>query len=176
MNMLDAFKDAQGALEEQYKQQVIFHFEKMKSVLGDTLKGVFNYQYALIFRELVQRNVKKDLPKAVLMYSINDKTPYVIDEVKLQENARKYAIITIEDAARKIVSKVGELTDMKGSTLNTAGMGIVFSARGKRGADEVHIDQSMIINTSRNGKVFNQWPARIYVNGKLVSEKNYKKL
>lgn len=166
MNIKDAFKDAQGILEEQYKRQIIFHFERMKADLGDTLKGVSNsWKYAVLFREVVQRNVNR-----------SENGVYTLDDTKLQENARKYAVITIEDAARKIVSKVGELTDMKGNTVHTAGLGIVFSARGKRGQDEVCIDQSMIINVSRRGKVFNQWPARIYLNGKLISEKNYKNL
>lgn len=39
----------------------------------------------------------------------------------------------------------------------------------------VRIEQSVILNVSSKGKVSNQFPARIYVAGKFVSEAKFKK-
>jgi len=87
-----------------------------------------------------------------------------IDEAALARYAAEYATATIESWAAKIDAKLGELDD---ATL-IRGAGATFTLRGRKAGRNVTIEQDMIVNVSSKGTLFNQFPARIYVDGKFT--------
>lgn len=72
----------------------------------------------------------------------------------------------------KIVGKLAELTDAEAVRQN----GVGFILRGTKAGRVVSIEQHMIVNVSSKGLLFNQFPARIYVDGKFASEAAYKRM
>ena len=69
----------------------------------------------------------------------------------------------------------GKLSDLQNTTVHHLD-GHRFAITGERDDKKIRIMQDMIINCSGQGTVYNQFPARIYVNGKFHSESEYKKL
>jgi hypothetical protein len=91
---------------------------------------------------------------------------------RVEVAAAAYAAATIEAWAAKIDQKVGDLTDAEVQALD----GARFRITGTKNGSNVVIEQDMIVNVSPKGKLFNQFPARIYVNGKFTSAAAYAKL
>lgn len=95
-----------------------------------------------------------------------------INEERLAKAAKDYAAFTIAEWFNKLMEKVGDLTDVRFSDYSAGD----FTLHGKRGEHDVRIYQQRIINVSVKGKWFNQYPARLNVNGKAISAAAYKKL
>lgn len=72
----------------------------------------------------------------------------------------------------KITSK---LSDLQNTTVRHLD-GHRFAITGERDGKKIRIEQDMIINYSALGTAYNQFPARIYVDGKFHPEAAYKKL
>lgn len=87
--------------------------------------------------------------------------------------ANRQADQTIAEWEAKLVSKLAEL-DSGEAVRQTSGMGFLIT--GTKEGTAVSIEQNMIINVSSKGKLFNQFPARIYVAGKFTSEAAYKRM
>lgn len=88
--------------------------------------------------------------------------------------ARTWATNQLTAAAAKLTAKIGNLSDVRIEGAPEDGM---FRVRGYLpNGDEVCVDQDRIINVSSRGTLYNQWPARIYLNGKRISEAAYKRL
>lgn len=99
---------------------------------------------------------------------------YVLDQEKAQAWARTWATAQLTAAAAKLSDKIGNLSDVRIDGAPEAGM---FRVRGYLpDGSEVCVDQDRIINVSSKGTLYNQWPARIYLNGKRISEAAYKRL
>ena len=88
----------------------------------------------------------------------------------VQAAATSYADGVAESLQFKIMGKAGDLKEPNVSRLT----GSNFRIHGKLGSKAVTIEQNTIINVSPLGKLFNQFPARIYVEGKFMSEAAYK--
>lgn len=97
---------------------------------------------------------------------------YVINSVKLNTVALKYARFEVEKFKCKLVNKLVDLTDI--SDLNIQGNEFSFNA--KLNDYNVRVEQTTVLKTSNKGKLFNQWPCRIYVNDKFMSEAKFKEL
>lgn len=95
-----------------------------------------------------------------------------IDAGRLDRAATQYANDTAEAWIAKIESKLGDLTDV---TVERLG-GVSFVIRGTRDGHAVRINQDMTFKASSRGTPFNQFPARIYVDGKFTSEAKYKEM
>jgi hypothetical protein len=91
---------------------------------------------------------------------------------RLEAAAAVYAAATIEAWAAKIDQKVGDLTDAEVQALD----GARFRITGIKNDRSICIEQDRIVNVSPKGTLFNQFPARIYVNGKFTSAAAYAKL
>lgn len=93
------------------------------------------------------------------------------DEARLLASANHYVDGVFDFVRGKMMEKAGQLEnpvvkDMSGAT---------FLLTGELNGKKVGIRQSIIINSSVHGKLFNQFPARITVGGKAMSEADYKK-
>lgn len=168
MDLKTALEEYKPNIEDRYKNYVNNMFENLKQLFGPKFQGVANSKYYAVYEEirgnlkLVKENEHDFRPSA--------KGEYFIDGERLARNATLYAERTIASWFGKIQSKIGDLENAKVHRLNY----MRFEIEGSKNGDSVRIDQDMIINQSSKGRLFNQFPARIYVNGKFVSEAKYK--
>ena len=89
---------------------------------------------------------------------------------RLEKHAQDFADAQVDSFIAKLEGKIGHLTDVS-LTLRNNGE---FTIRGMQGDDEVRVNQQVVFKVSNRGTFFLQWPARIYVNGKFMSEKDFK--
>lgn len=93
---------------------------------------------------------------------------FELNMAKVEARSRKAA----EEAAlawyHKAVAKLGDVSDAA-----VSGAGARIRIAGKRAGRVVILDQEMIVNVSVKGKLFNQFPARLYVDGKFVPAGEY---
>lgn len=167
MNVTEA-QALRSALDA-YKPQVAGSFVAQREALfarvveahGPTLRGVGNcWTWAKVFRNALAPFVRRGGGDAVLLVDA------------LAEAGAAYADAVIEEWLGKIMAKLGELEDANVERLDSATFRISGQHEGKR----VDIEQTCIVNVSKLGMPFNQFPARIYLNGKHISEAAYKKM
>jgi hypothetical protein len=91
---------------------------------------------------------------------------YVLDDERVRKFAESNADAIIAQCVAKLVEKLGALDSVE--ILDFHGFQR-FTVRGVRNGHTVAVEQSMIINVSPKGKLFNQFPALIYVDGVKVS-------
>ena len=94
------------------------------------------------------------------------------DEDKLQEASNKYADNVIQAWKDKIQYKLGAIDNAECKKLT----GMSFLITGTKHGKEVRIEQQVIVNRSKHGLLFNQFPARINYDGKAISERRFKEL
>lgn len=97
-----------------------------------------------------------------------------ISKAALERRATDYADASVDGFTAKLERKLGDLTDVELKYVS-AGRG-EFVITGKLGDRKVRVEQNVTFNVSPKGTLFNQWPARIYVDGKFTSEAAFKKL
>jgi len=96
---------------------------------------------------------------------------YLIDPEKLAAVSSQYAYDVMEIAYTKIRAKLVRLDRAQVNYIN----GGDFLIDGYRNGDRVTLRQQVIINFSAKGTMFNQFPARIAINGRFISAAAYKK-
>lgn len=167
---------------EAYKPELIDRFERiirreyntLVERFGPTMKNesgqsVYNSSYYSIWKESVRPCCQSNKVAGDLR---GKETTYTLNDAAIAARGEAYALATIEAWEAKISAKMGELTEAECRRMD----GQRFLITGKRGDLAVSIEQDMIVNVSVKGKLFNQFPARIYVDGKFTSEAKYKKL
>ncbi len=97
---------------------------------------------------------------------------YAIDHARIAVNATRYATDQVESFKAKLEKKLVDLTEVTTPVLR----GLDFEFSGKLGGHKVFVEQRTILKCSSKGTLFNQWPCRIYVDGKFTSEAKFKKL
>jgi hypothetical protein len=165
MDVLDKYKPA---IATRYSSMIESQFKRMVDQFGPTLRGVYNSSSAKFYRETIS-NV---LERQTGTYRMSELPPQKIDAVRLKKAADSYADETISSWKDKIQNKLGELDNGEVKHLD----GYRFNITGNRGGKNIRIEQDMIINVSSKGTLFNQFPARIYVDGKFISEAKYKEM
>lgn len=140
-------------------------FAELVASYGENLRGIYNSRDVHVFKATVSRFLSSETEAGrVVRYTLND--------AKLAAYAAEVATATVEEWAGKIEAKLGDLDAVIVRNLHANDFLIV----GTRDGRKVTIEQNMILNVSSRGILFNQWPARIYVDGKFVSEAKYRKL
>lgn len=91
---------------------------------------------------------------------------------RMADYALAQAGAVVDAWGEKIASK---LSDLQNTTVRHLD-GHRFAITGERDGKKIRIEQDMIINYSALGTAYNQFPARIYVDGKFHPEAAYKKL
>jgi hypothetical protein len=97
---------------------------------------------------------------------------YKVDYNRIKNESIRYAQAQVDSFKHKLQQKLSGLTDISNLAIN----GLEFSFRGTLAEHLIHIEQTTVLKCSKNGKLFNQWPCRIYVNGKMMPESKFKKL
>lgn len=132
-------------------------FNQYVEKYGPALRGIVNsYDYR------AYKNMVSPFITRVGVGSIND--PVALNTDRLNTLAVEYAKATVAAWEAKISAKLGEL---EGAEL-IRGAGNTFTLTGTKGGRRVRIEQDMIVNVSSQGTLFNQFPARIYVDGKFT--------
>jgi len=98
--------------------------------------------------------------------------PYTLNEERLAKDAKEYAELQVARFVAKLTKKLQDLDTVEEPVIR----GRIFTLNGTMGGRKVHVDQDQILKVSPKGNLFNQWPARIYVDGKFISEAQFKKL
>lgn len=149
-------------LADRYARQVRACYTTMVEKLGTALPGVYNsWEFARTFTALVA---------PVLAPRERISSDCIIDEAKLAKAAAAYAEAAVAQWKDKIKGKIGDLEQIE--IKHFAGCNYLIS--GHRAGKKVAIDQDVIVKRSTKGLLFNQFPARIYVDGKFTSEAKYK--
>jgi hypothetical protein len=99
---------------------------------------------------------------------------YQLVEERTATWAAAWAKAEVEAAAAKLIAKVGGLKHVKIVGAPERGSFILVGHHANYAT--VRVEQSRILNVSSKGKLFNQWPARIYVDNKPVSEAAFKQI
>lgn len=166
-----AFDEYKPELIEHYKKTVRASFGRVVQFFGDNVEGAANsgHPVAYEWRNLVRMSCKSEkIEGAPLLHSRR----YMIDEPLLEKNAQDYADMMLDKWRIKVERKVGELVgDVELDRLPYYEFRITGMANGRK----VVIRQSMIVNFSKHGIPFNQFPALIYIDGKKVSSEEFEK-
>lgn len=161
MDLKKALNEYKPQLEAAYRGIVTSRFEAIQKALGPMFKGVYNdWQWARIFRLTVAPNTSRMEGTVVL------------NETSLDANAKAYAAETVVNWEAKITEKMAGLNNVTVHSMT----GCSFLVTGSKAGKSVSIEQSVILNISSKGLLFNQFPARIYVEGKFMSEAKFKQL
>lgn len=97
---------------------------------------------------------------------------WVLDVAKATAHAEAWAATELQAACDKLIAKVGNLKHVKISGAPERGTFILVGHHPNYAT--VRVQQARVLKSSAKGTIFNQWPARIYVDGKPVSEAAYK--
>ena len=162
---LDAIKPELAA---RYEAQIRRQYEVLLEKFGPTFKGAASawghagsYQVVSPLLDHIQQGS---------FARIDD--PRILSEKKLAKFSEQQAHFAVESWAAKIDGKLGELDSV---SVNKFG-NCAFVIFGSRNGKAIKIEQSVVLKYSNGGKLFNQFPAHIYVDGKFISEAKYKAL
>lgn len=153
-----AIEEQKPMLAETYRSNVNRCFEGFEAKYGPELKGISNSRDYLHFVHL----------PGIMRTSEG----YALDPVGVEKAATKYADAVAAEWLYKISGKMTRLQQATVRRMN----GREFTIQGTVQGKEVVINQNMIFNRSPYGVLFNQFPARIYVDGNFMSELKYKKM
>lgn len=157
MTIIEAVEAFKPNIEERYIKHVTYLYDKMVADLGTELKNVGNdWTWARTYTNTVKPNC----------------TSRQLDFNKLSINAKQYAATATNDWIAKINNKLGDIENVEVRDMTATGFTIVGSKNGHR----ISITQDMIVNVSGKGTLFNQFPSRIYVDTRFVSEATYKQM
>jgi hypothetical protein len=161
-NIASALESFRPELETRMINFVHHTLERLVRVYGPALRGVVNSRDYNVYANSV-----RPVTRRVGVGSVND--PVEINEAYLAKRAAEYAEATVASWAAKIEAKLNGLNDAE----VIRGQGASFTLRGTKNGRRIVIDQDMIVNCSSKGTLFNQFPARIYVDGKFMSAAKY---
>ena len=171
MTKTDALKESMlvyaPALSADYEEYVRRQFKEIIDDLGTELKGVYSSsRWARPF-QAIRDSVHQEVA------SSGWTSTYSLDDTKLKQNAKRYGEQVSLEWYGKLREKLGELENVTVSPPNRGGD---VTVTGDHKGDKVRIDQQRIFKVSQLGTPFHQFPARIYVNDKFMSEAAYKKV
>lgn len=155
-------------IETRYKNLIRFQFDSLVRQFGPHLKGIYNSGMYRAFKNISPFLIQKKSPESTIFNSVDT---WEVNEMELDKEAPKYADIVIRECLEKLNQKLGELEH---ATCEMFSGFQSFRITGQKKGHRVDIEQHMIINVSKNGVVFNQFPSRIRVDGKSYSEAKYK--
>lgn len=154
----DAVEAHKPTVAAAYTDYVKLQYDRMVADLGEGLKGATNSRRWTRFYSNTMRPLLDSERK--------------LSDSAVQAHAKAYADYVAEAMQGKIMGKAGELEQPEVKHMD----GMNFVLTGELGGRKVSISQNTILNSSPLGTLFNQFPARIYVDGKFTSEAEFKKL
>ena len=140
----------------QISSSVRLTFDALLKSFGPSLRGVYNSRQYRVWSETVRPCCERSGNRVDATYSLSDE--------KLADFAAKLSDLLADEVLAKVNVKVGQLENAQAVRVGGAN----FVINGMKGERMVQIVQNQIINVSVKGKLFNQYPSRIYVDGKFI--------
>jgi len=165
MNMEQAIEALIPIIADRVAAQWGRQFDRLVEQFGTTLTGVYNSGSANVWGETIR-------PLCSAVEVSHNRYEYKLNDAKVAAAAQAYAEAAANEWREKIT---GKLADVEYREFKLFG-GCNFLVHATRDGHDIRLDQQIILKSSPKGKLFNQFPARIYVDGKLVSEKKYKEM
>jgi hypothetical protein len=168
MNELNAALEAyKPELAARYETLIRWQFGKMVQDLGPKLPNVGNDgRWARVWYNTMTFLVTRSDDQGRRLEAA------ILDEARLARVAAEYANDVVVSWEQKIAAKLGELESAQIKNMGD----MQFYITGIKHGHRVTIEQTVILKTSPKGVLFNQFPARIYLNGKFTSEAAFKRL
>ena len=163
-----AFEAFKPEIAEQYARMIRNSFNHYVEKFGPSMRGIANSESYRFWSNTVRGNTTTE--GGEIVGGRQNPHTYHINEDRLAANGKKYAEAVVAEWAGKIEAKLGELDGAEVKTMT----GVAFLITGTRNGRKVTIEQQMILQSSPKGTLFNQFPARIYVDGKFTPEAKYK--
>ena len=153
------------------ERRVRYMLKSAKEDLGPGCRGAYNHpRFARFWSETMGRLL---VPSKDWRASVQDTEEKVLDEAKLAAYAASYGKAAVAEVVAKLEAKLAGLETATVDRLNGFGS---FQISGTKAGRRVRIEQTTIVNVSSLGKVFNQYPALIYVDGKKTSAAAYARI
>jgi hypothetical protein len=156
--MNTALKDQLVAVfTNQVQHSITQTFNRLVATYGASMSGVYNSRNGQFWKYSVSVCCDRSSHVAGADYILN------------AEKVAKFAAVMADEMAdevlAKVNAKVAELQNAKAVLVSGAN----FVITGLKNDQQVRMEQNQIINVSVKGKLFNQFPSRIYVNNKFTS-------
>ncbi len=183
MNLNESLKAYKPNVEKYYDEWIRRLYSNLTRTFGFTFsqgpivgsfassRSIYNSSSAKLFKNVILPCCDS-IPMHQDRIGRSNNDVYVINETKIAAIVSRMADDVILSWKSKIENKLGDLENSECKHLD----GYRFRISGMKYGQNVVIDQDMILNVSKLGTLFNQFPARIYVNGKFLSEAKFKKL
>jgi hypothetical protein len=143
-------------------KMVLGQMHRAHKVLVETY-GVDNLRSALM-------TTKQDAARLDAIDNVINKANGSLNDDKMVDVAYESAKQTAVAMAAKVAGKVGKLSGVNVRHVN----GCEFNISGTDASGRaVELVQTTVYKFSSNGKMFAQFPCRIYVNGKFTAESNF---
>lgn len=140
----------------QVERSIRATFAELVAKFTTDMKGVANSRQYFVWAETVRPCCDRSSNRMDGTYSLS--------EERVASFSVKLADTMADEVLGKVNAKVGDLTGAK--VLRVGGANFIITGTKKDKA--VRIEQNQIINVSVKGKLFNQYPSRIYVDGKFT--------
>jgi len=150
-----------------YAQMARSALRQLQNKFGPTLKGASASRVYVGTLQFLRPVLEKADPNAKGRHC-----EMRINPDRLDKEASKYADAAVAKWGGKIAEKVGPLDEVHIYRMTTG----AFAISGKRAGRRVRLEQDVIVKMSCKGTLFNQFPARIWVDGKFHSAAAYKRL
>lgn len=153
--------DTKAILVSVFKQQITdsirSQFDRLAKIYGLSMRGVANSKSYRVWSETVR-------PCCTLQGNYRVGSEYALNEQSLDKFSDKLANEMADELMLKIQTKVGQLENP--NVVYVSGANFVIT--GTKAGKHVRMEQNQIINVSVKGKLFNQFPSRIYVDNKFT--------
>jgi hypothetical protein len=168
----DMFMPYKTLIADGYVKFVTYRFEAI-------VKALPNQRLSAIKIRAVNRDLEQDwaLVRNYVTETVTNGQVVgcTLNVEAVQRMAVKTAQESIDDLVAKLDGKLGDhlvSVDVK----RAQGDGFLLLSGELENGSTVVVEQNKILNVSSKGMLYHQWPARIKVNGKPVSEAAFKKL
>lgn len=138
-------------------------YDRLVEEFGPTFRRIHNSESANVWRETIR-------PLCDTVEHGHNCYKYKLSEAKIVAAAQAYAEAAAAEWREKITGKLGDVEYREFKLFG----GCNFLVHATRDGHDIRLDQDVIFKQSTRGLLFNQFPSRIYVDGKFVSEKAYK--
>jgi hypothetical protein len=165
----EAFQPAADKIAADFGAYFIRGFDRCVESFGASLqcRDAYHRDYAML---RMVRRWTEEVPGENGRITYMPSAPKRLRTDKLAVDAIDYAQAQIAAFVAKLVRKlegldVAEVVNQRGLT---------FVIRGTLNGHQVMVEQQQVFKVSNKGTPFNQWPARIYVDGKFTPEAKFK--
>lgn len=143
-------------LTDQVTASVRATFKELVAKFGPAVSGVANSRQYRVWAETVRPCCDRTGNRLTDAYLLNE------------ERLARFAVALSSDLADEVLAKVNTKVGELDTPVVRRVSGANFLITGTKSGRAVRIEQNQIINVSVKGKLFNQYPSRIYVDGKFT--------